>query len=155
MEQPRLFSLDGNIYDKLAADAEAAQALADALGRGMLDPLLETYVLRDELANAPAETQALADHLPHRRVEVHGTIVGAWRLGEARLADPEPIAAIRGSTAQGNFGHARDALLLNTARLEGAVFVTEDARLLSRGSAEGMPVWSWSHFRAYVSGLLG
>ena len=120
----------------------------------MLDPLLETYVLRDELADAPAETRGLADRLHHRRVDVQGMILGAWRLGEARLADPEPIAAIRGDTTQGNLRHARDALHLNTARLEGAIFVTDDARLQSRGAAEDISVWSWPRFREYVLALV-
>ena len=94
-DQPRFFSLDNNIYDKLAGEPDTSEALVAAIDGGLLDPLLETYVLRDELSEAPAETRSLADRLAHRRLPVHGTILGAWRLGEARLADPSlsPLSA--------------------------------------------------------------
>ena len=100
MEAER-FYLDNHIYDKLEADPEATAALASAIEAGRIE-LIRTYILEDELAGAPAPVQELAARFPHRDVHVAGTILGLWRIGQARLADREDIEAIRGNTQQGN-----------------------------------------------------
>ena len=148
MEAER-FYLDNHIYDKLEADPEATAALASAIEAGRIE-LIRTYILEDELAGAPAPVQELAARFPHRDVHVAGTILGLWRIGQARLADREDIEAIRGNTQQGNEPHARDALHVNTARTEGATFVTEDTRLQHVGEREQLDVWSWATFREHL-----
>jgi hypothetical protein len=57
------FSLDTNAYDRLAVDAELVDALVELRGRGLVEPLIETHVQRDELAES-ATANGARDALP-------------------------------------------------------------------------------------------
>lgn len=65
-------------------------------------------------------------------------ILGESRLGFARLGEGEPegFKALRGEQQT----HTRDALVADTARKEGAAFVTSDKRLTSAAGRLGIVV---------------
>ena len=154
-DDPRLFSLDSNIYDRLAADHAAADALEAAITDGRLEPILTTHVQRDQLEHpsTPDATRGMAGCVLHTPVATAGLILDVSRLDETRLWDGNTIDAIRGNTGRANLKHSQDALILNTADAEGAVLVTEDGRLRKRGESLGLSVWSWARFRDFVLGL--
>jgi hypothetical protein len=152
--------LDTNVYDHLASDAELVDALVELRQLGVVEALIETHVQRDELGESPS-AKAARDALPEilfgRPPTATGTatptsefVLDVSRLGGARLGNGEVFEAIRGNTDRANLNHARDALLLDTARAEDAVFVTRDRRLHRRGAHLGLRVWSWEDFRHHL-----
>jgi hypothetical protein len=170
------FLLDSNVYDDLIGAPPVVDALVELRRRRTIEPLIETHVQRDELARKP-ELLAARDALPailfmHTRAaaavwgasrwgEGHWTVtptsefvLGVSRLDEARLGNGQVLEAIRGDTRRENLNHARDALLMDTARAEGAVFVTNERRLLNRGTQLGLDVWPWARFRDHIDQLL-
>lgn len=140
------FLLDSNIHDKLIGEPDLLPVLARHVAEGRME-LLSTHVQADEIAETPDPRRASAlMEVPVKQVETSGIVFGVSRFGQARFAESEPLEKLR----RGNLAHTKDALIANTARLEGATLVTEDRTLASRAREQGIPAIGWEEFRALV-----
>jgi hypothetical protein len=173
MPVPR-FLLDTNAYDSLIDEPELVERLVHLRNQGKIEPFIETHVQIDELAEHPeryAQRRQLPAELFTTTVSTAGGIWGAskwgqstWtgttptnsfvlgvsRLGCGKLSSGDAFEVLRGNTQRSNLNHARDVLLMDTARAHDAVFVTNETRLKKKDGAVGLRVWSWPMFRAYV-----
>jgi hypothetical protein len=133
--------LDSNAVDPLIDLPNALDTVVDAVRSGALD-LLFTHVTVDELAAVPdlnRRSTLLVALISVGRMVPTGFI--AWdvsRWGQARWATaaPQVIESLR----SGNIDHTRDALIAETAAVEGCALVTNERRLTGRARERGVEV---------------
>jgi rRNA-processing protein FCF1 len=77
-------------------------------------------------------------------------VIGVSKLDMAAIGTDEQNRFIEGVTA-GNTRHAEDALLVSTAKRDGAVLVTNERRLANRCQTEGVPASTPKEFLERVA----
>ncbi len=140
------FLIDSHIHDRII-DVPGAFDLITKLVRNGTIRLLITHVQADELALTPDEQRRAAlMAVPTERVLAYGFVLGASRLGEARLGESGPIESLR----RGNPVHMEDALIGASAQYENVALVTDDRLLRTRAGEQGIPVLNWLDFHALM-----
>ena len=116
--------LDGNIYDKLAADDDTRALLASCVAAdGVL--VIATPIVIDELNDSPFE--GLPSWFPIVVEPESVFVLGFARLGAARLGDGEVLTKHRGSSSK-----IKDAIIADSAASIADLFVSEDKRCRKR-----------------------
>lgn len=134
---PRTSVIDSNAVDVIADTPGLLEQVRAAIDDGRLR-LLWTHITRDELAAAPdpVRRQRLLDVAGAlaEPVSTGAFVLGASRLGEARLADGDAFEAYR----QDNPMHTHDALISITAEVDGAAVSTRDKTIRNRAAERGL-----------------
>lgn len=125
------FLLDGNIIDKFLENPNLLALVHAAQDRGLIE-LISTHVEFDELEAAKTKKPEKGELLVSTHVELEATsvdtdgfVLGISRLDMATFMSEEGDAIYAQLTAN-NPNHAEDALLILTAKREGAAFVSEE-----------------------------
>lgn len=139
--------LDGNIYDKLAADQQCRKLLAAHIAAGRVD-VVATLVVVDELQESPFG--GLPDWFPVTTEPESAFVLGHARLGMARLGSGDVFTAHRGDS-----GQTKDAIMADSAHALGDVFVSEDRRCRTRLASISTicDALNYEQFRAWLGNL--
>lgn len=124
--------LDSNVFD------EVVDGRLDLSAFRQGPTIYITHVQRDELSRCPdPERRGLLDRafsdISPKALQTASFVLGASRLGEARLGDAGHFHRLRGTSAR----HTEDALIAETAIKERVVLVTRDHRLQARARGVG------------------
>jgi predicted nucleic acid-binding protein len=142
---PVSYIIDTNIFDKLAADADALALAEQLVQRGEMK-LLSTHIQRDEIAQVTDQErlQKLLS-VPIEEVPTFGIVLGVSRIGMARFAPSEPLESLRAGEDRST--RTNDALIAMTAQFEQATLVTEDKDLRKRAVRHAIATIGWAEFR--------
>jgi hypothetical protein len=155
--------LDSCVFDELLKDSAARAALQTAIADGKVQ-VLTSHIQRDELDAIRRRDPEKADRLLEvwtsltSAVPTAGAVWDVSRWGEARWFGDEQAARFDNTmrtpaegTADGRPGHTNDALIVDTARHEEAVFVTvEKDRAKKMARRVGVPILSSAELLAMV-----
>lgn len=128
--------LDAHAYDDLALDPAVRAVVTSAVAARRLT-IYATRAQRDEAADAPHAEQLLdlpVEHVLSMPGVMGGLLPdgrelkGASFIDDARIADVETARLYDEIVAGNPARHARDAILVLTARWEGMTVVTRDER---------------------------
>src|SRR5665213_2865173 len=141
---PTTVLLDGNIYDRLAADLQVRLRLGRLIGLGIVR-VIATPVLVDELAASPFK--GFPDWFP---VEVEAESVFVWghaRWGMARYSEGQTYTEHRGQSNK-----IVDAIIADSANSLADVLVSDDRRCRTRLASLGgqCSVMNFEQFRAWL-----
>jgi hypothetical protein len=134
------FLIDTNVLDRLVEDPGVLELVVVLSRRGQL--LLETtHVQEDELLAMPPDKRAKQrsmSRVPRTVVPTAGFVPGVSRPEEGLVGDEGVVERVRAASPA---KHARDALIVATARARDRVLVTDDARTRSLAAEVGVEAW--------------
>lgn len=116
--------LDGNVYDKLQADATTRGMLQTLVARGLVK-VIATPIVRDELKRSPFA--GFPDWFPVVLEAENVTVLGYASLGMTRLGEGELY-----SDHQGESKKIPDAIIADSADALADIFVSDDRRCRER-----------------------
>lgn len=134
------FLIDTNVLDRIVEEAGALELVTALSRRGEL-VLETTHVQEDELAAMPPDRRAKRrsmSRVPRNVVPTAGFVPGVSRPEEGAVGDEGVVERVRGASPA---KHARDALIVATARARGRVLVTDDARARDLAAEVGVEAW--------------
>jgi hypothetical protein len=123
---PAVF-LDGNIYDRLAADHQTRERLVVLVANGDVR-VIATPVVADEVTAGPL--RSLPDWFPIDLRNEAVAVLGYAKLGMAQLGEGEMYQAHRGESLTSS--NTRDAIIAESAHKLADLFVSEDRRSRER-----------------------
>jgi len=131
--------------------ANRLRLVREAVEEGRLE-LIVTHVQIDEVSATPddAKRRLLLELAHETNADTAGFVIGVSKLDMAAIGTDEENRLIEDVTA-GNTRHAEDALLLSTAKRDGAVLVTNERRLANRCRTEGVPASTPEEFLERVA----
>lgn len=152
--------LDSCVYDALLEDGPLLNRLHELRRAGVIDPLA-TQIQREELARTPDVTKrlnllAIREGLA-RYVLAAAIVLDETRWDEGRWMTDDGAAefdAILRTDYRAGRGHTRDAIIIATAKYEGAVFVTAEKNRAAKVARKvGVEVWHLAGLREQSSAL--
>ena len=157
---------DSNVFDVLVDRTEVGSKVHSAVSEGRIE-VISTHVQRDELSATPDPAkrarllEIFADLV--REVPAGSFVIGESRLDQARIDGPtvgtgefDSVLRTSGSDRpDGTPNHTRDALIVDTAKAEGAILVSAEVntsgapgRILKRAHAVGVQTMTPDEFAA-------
>lgn len=139
--------LDSNIWDKLSEEEITRGCIRELEEDGRLRVLVPDTLSR-EMRDSP--WGGIPDWFPTEEVGDAPFVLGYSRLGRTRLGEEDTFEAHRGDSNE-----LEDAVLAGVARMDGAIFVSEDRRARHRfGEIAGEDsAWDYEDFRDHVLDL--
>jgi hypothetical protein len=124
---------DSNIWDKLERDHQAFLKLESRVLAGIIQ-ILTTSIQEKENQSAPsADTfQHLKERLGTKNVASEGVVLGFAHLGENKFGPEGSNWVTEGGSRN------RDEVIGQTAEINGAWLITEDAKFRKDASAKGL-----------------
>jgi predicted nucleic acid-binding protein len=140
--------LDSCVYDVLLLDGSLRNRLYELREAGTVD-MLTTQIQREELARTGDEAKRLnllaIRELLARYVVAAAVVLDETRLNEGRLMGhdgSEEFNRVLRTDYRTGPGHTRDAIIIATAKYEGAVFVTAETKRAAKVARKvGVEVW--------------